>query len=132
MFERRCDVSQQKKAPAASLFSRKQVLGVPIHITMSSILINIYYYTLLLSLISIILIAYRLPPRAVELPKSFLQDSSSHVWHALWATVALWLRPSTKCLEANRTVLRREQRGAHGGLQSGGGGCARPRAEESG
>ena len=32
--------------PAASLFSRKQGLGVPIHIKMSFILINIDYYTL--------------------------------------------------------------------------------------
>ena len=49
---------KKEKAPAASLFSRKQGLGVPMHIKMSSILIDIYYYTLLLLLISIILIAY--------------------------------------------------------------------------
>ena len=58
MFGKSRDVFQQKKAPAASLFSRKQGLGVPIHIKMSFILIKICYYTLLLLLISIILIAY--------------------------------------------------------------------------
>ena len=46
----------KEKAPAASLFSRKQGLGVPIHVKMSFILTNIYYYALLVLLISIILI----------------------------------------------------------------------------
>ena len=56
---------RKEESPAASLFSRRQGLGVPIHITMPSILmnmpfisINIYEYTLLVLLKSIILIAY--------------------------------------------------------------------------
>ena len=40
MFEKRRAVFQQKKTPAASLFSRKQGLGVPIHIKMAFILIS--------------------------------------------------------------------------------------------
>ena len=49
---------RQRNTPAASLFSRKQGLGVPIRMKMSLIFINIYYYALLLSLIFTILIAY--------------------------------------------------------------------------
>ena len=58
MFGKRRFAFQTKKTPAASLFSRKQGLGAPIHIKTPSISIDIYYYTLLVLLISIILMAY--------------------------------------------------------------------------
>ena len=48
-FQRRHVVFPRKKAPAASLLSREQGLGIPIHPQMQFLLIHIYYYTLLVS-----------------------------------------------------------------------------------
>ena len=41
-----CRFSQAKIAPVASLLSRKQGLGIPLHIKISFILIQIWHYTL--------------------------------------------------------------------------------------
>ena len=59
LFEQHTSVEQNK--PAASLFSRKQGLGAPMHITIWFVLIAMYDCTLLLLWTSIMLIAYWLP-----------------------------------------------------------------------
>ena len=57
-YGKHTSLQKQNQKSAASLFSRKASLGAPIHIKMSSKTYHIYYYTLLLLGVSIILDCY--------------------------------------------------------------------------
>jgi len=63
----KCVIKQTQTKSAANLFSRKQGLGVPIHIQLPSISIYIHYYTLLVLGGSIILPLLLIPSWALAI-----------------------------------------------------------------